>query len=410
MSGVRVVEAGWFASAPSCATILADWGAEVIKLEPPGGDPGRKSVPRSGPYDPPIDNPRFDVHNRSRRSVTLNLLRPDAQEVAHRLIDTADVFLTNLPPSTVRRLRLDSATLRARHPRLVYAHLTGYGDAEIGRNRYQDLGAFWAYSGLASLFRDADGRPPRPVTGMGDRTGGLALAGAISAALFRRERTGAGAEVNVSLLRTAMWLIATDVADALHREQAPYPGNQETAPIPTINCYRCGDGRWLWLQVLFPERNWPVLLEALDGQWLADDPRFGGGDPAALRRHAGALTETFDEIFRQRTYAEWAIRLDAAGLAYSPVQELAQSVLDPIAHTAGAFRDLPTDGGSYRTVNTPADFVGSPLPVGYSAPAAGNDTVAVLSELGLTLAEIAALSAQDQHGQDQHGDPVSALE
>ncbi|WP_076828673.1 CoA transferase [Frankia sp. CcI49] len=399
MNGVRVVEAGWFASAPSCATILADWGAQVIKLEPPGGEPGRATLARSGPSNAPLANPRFDVHNRSRRSVVLNLLEPGPRRVAHQLVRGCDVFVTNLRPSVLRQIELDSATLRADHPRLIYAHVTGYGDDQVGQRRSYDLGAFWAYSGLASLSGDATGRPPHPATGMGDRAGGAALAGAVSAALFQRERTGEGTVVTVSLLRTAMWLMASDVADALHRDDRPYPTVHETTPKATLNCYRCADGRWIWLQVLFPARDWYLLLDVLDAHWLDEDPRFHGGEPTRLAQHSEILVETLEEIFRHRTAAEWAKRLAAAGLPFTPVQNLPEALADPVVHASGAFLDIPLGTGTYRSVNSPVDFAGADLPASHTAPQVGADTEQVLTELGLSPAQIAEIRATEHvHG------------
>ena len=162
LSGIRVIEAGRFASAPSCATILADWGAEVIKLEPPGGDPARGpgSLSPAGPGQ--RVNPRFDVHNRTRRSVTLDLAAAGGRGVAHRLIATADVFLTNLRQPALERLELDGATLRGLFPRLVYAQVTGYGAGDAENLRSYDHGAYWSYSGVAAMFAGSDGEPPQP--------------------------------------------------------------------------------------------------------------------------------------------------------------------------------------------------------------------------------------------------------
>lgn len=382
MSGVRVVEAGRFASAPSCGTILADWGAEVIKLEPPQGDPAR------GPGSLTADghtavNPRFDVHNRSRRSVALDLALPRGREVAQQLIGQADVFVTNLRPSALTRLGLDSETLRGGNPRLVYGQVTGYGAGEAEDRRSYDHGAFWSYSGMADLFQDGTGQPPQPAGGMGDRATGSALAGAVAGALFARERTGRGEHVSVSLLRTAMWLMASDVADALRHPDSVRETARAAAPIPTVNCYRCADGRWLWLQLMLPNRDWSALLDALDAHWLDEDPRFRGGDPKLLGRWRAELVESLDEVFRRRPLHEWEERLAAAGLTFAPVQGLADAVGSPLVDSSGAFLSISNGSGSYRTVNSPATFASSGSPVGTSSPAVGADTADVLAEIGL---------------------------
>jgi crotonobetainyl-CoA:carnitine CoA-transferase CaiB-like acyl-CoA transferase len=394
-----VIEAGRFASAPSCATILADWGAEVIKLEPPGGDPARGpgSVNPANPHSPANSaqrvNPRFDVHNRTRRSVALDLSVPAGRAVARRLITAADVFVTNLRQTALTRLELDSATLRTAAPKLVYAQVTGYGDADRENRRSYDHGAFWSYSGMAALFRDGAGTPPQPAGGMGDRASGSALAGAVCAALFARQRTGCGEHVSVSLLGTAMWLIASDAADALRHPASARGNDRYSAPIPTVNCFRCADGRWLWLQSMLPERDWDALLAALDARWLDDDPRFSGGDGRLLAQGRGALTEALDEIFRQRAAAEWCRRLSSAGLTVAEVRELSEAVRDPLVLGSGAIREVRHDGGVYATINSPCSFEGAPLTEPRPAPAAGADTEQVLAELGITGSELTELRA-----------------
>lgn len=393
LSGIRVIEAGRFASAPSCATILADWGAEVIKLEPPHGDPARGPGSLPGTNGAAGVNPRFDVHNRTRRSVALDLTTLAGQTVARRLIGTADVFVTNMRPVALTRLGLDSATLRAADPRLIYAQVTGYGQGDAQDRRSYDHGAFWSYSGMAALFRDSAGTPPQPAGGMGDRATGSALAGAVCAALFARQRTGHGDHVSVSLLRTAMWLMASDVADALRDPGVPRSIDRLTAPIPTVNCFRCRDGRWLWLQSMLPERDWDVLLTALDARWLDDDPRFRGGDPRLLAESGAALVETLDEIFRQRPRDEWCRRLSAAGLTVAPVQDLADAVRDPVVLGSGAVRQVRYAGGHYATVDSPCTFAAPRRPPGTRLPAVGAHTEEVVAALGFTGTELAELRA-----------------
>jgi len=379
LAGIRVVEAGRFAAAPSCATVLADWGADVIKLEPPDGDPARG--PGSRAVGEHRVNPRFDVHNRSRRSVALDLTTESGRGDAHRLVATADVFVTNMRPSALVRLGLDIATLRGAHPRLIYAQVTGYGLDDPDERPSYDHGAFWSFSGMADLFRDGSGTPPQPAGGMGDRATGAVLAGGVSAALFRRERTGDGDHVAVSLLRTAMWLMASDVADALRDPDADRPVDRKAASIPTVNCFRCRDGEWIWLQSMHPDQDWDRLLAAIDAQWLDDDPRFRGGDPHKLAASRTQFVETLDEIFRKHTAAEWYRRLSDADLVVAPVQRLAAAVRDPLVAASGALRTMNApDGTPYLTVNSPCGF-GTDLAEGAPAPRMGADTAAVLAEL-----------------------------
>ncbi len=386
LDGWTVVELGRFASAPSCATLLADWGATVIKIEPPEGDPARGPGSVAAGV---VANPRFDLHNRSRRSVALDLTRPGPVAAAHRLIGAADVFLTNLRPSVLARLQMDAPTLCEVNPRLVYGQITGYGlDHDRADVRSFDHGAFWSYSGVADLFAGPDGEPPQPAGGLGDRASGALLAAGVLAALLRRTTTGQGDHVATSLLSTGTWLAASEVSDALLAGSRR--ANDRRQPlIPTLNCFRTVDGRWLWLQVMHPARDWPALLGALDAAWLDDDPRFRGG---AVPRAAGpvaALVEALDEIFAQRSLTEWGERLDGAGLTWAPVRSVDDMVRDATAR-GGAFRTIRRpDGHEYQAVDTPCSFASWRSTTGVAAPAVGEHTADVLGALGYSADEIA---------------------
>jgi crotonobetainyl-CoA:carnitine CoA-transferase CaiB-like acyl-CoA transferase len=389
LAGVRIIEMGRFAAGPACATVLADWGADVIKIEPPGGDPARGpgSIERDGAR--PV-NPRFEVHNRSRRGVVLDLRIPCGRAAADRLLAAADVLVTNLSPGALARLALDAPTLRARHPRLVVAQISGYDLASpLASRRSYDHGAYWSYSGAASLFAAPDGQPPQPAGGFGDRAAGSVLAGAVAAALFARERTGIGAHVTTSLLNTGLWLMASDVSDVLNDGRAHRSSDRRKAQVPTVNCFRTRDARWLWLQVMRPERDWPRLLDALDAPWLDEDPRFRGGDPVRLRANREPLLELLDELFRSRPLAEWADRLGARDLVWAPVRELEEAVADADVRSGPAVVEFGDEsGGRHVSVNTPCLFDGRTPRPATRAPEAGEDTRAVLAEAGFGEAEI----------------------
>jgi len=363
LSGVRVVEVGRFAAGPACATVLADWGAEVIKIEPPGGDPARgKGVleDREGPRV----NPRFEVHNRSRRSVVLDLRAPQG-----------------------------AATLRGRHPHLVVAQISGYdpGTPLAGERSY-DHGAYWSYSGAAALFTGPDGQPPQPAGGFGDRAAGSVLAGAVAAALFARQRTGVGSHVTTSLLSTGMWLMASDVSDVLVTGRAHRSSDRRQAAVPTVNCFRTLDARWLWLQVMEPERDWERLVAALDAAWLDEDPRFRGGDLARLRSNREALTELLDEIFRARSLPEWAARLTEHEIIWAPVRTLEEAVTDCVEHSSAAIVSFDDEfGRRHVSVNSPVLFDGATPRRATRAPGAGENTLDVLASAGLTESEIVEL-------------------
>jgi crotonobetainyl-CoA:carnitine CoA-transferase CaiB-like acyl-CoA transferase len=372
--------------------VLADWGADVIKIEPPGGDParGRGLIERA---DAPRVNPRFEVHNRSRRSVVLDLRVPGGRAAADRLIAAADVLVTNLSPPKLQALSMDAATLRGRHPRLIVAQISGYdpGTPLAGERSY-DHGAYWSYSGAASLFTGRDGQPPQPAGGFGDRAAGSVLAGAVAAALFARERTGVGSHVTTSLVSTGMWLMASDVSDVLATGRAHRSNDRRQAAVPTVNCFRTSDARWLWLQVMEPEQEWERLVAALDAPWLDEDPRFRGGDLAKLRANREALTELLDELFRARSLSEWADRLAEHRVIWAPVRTLEEAVTDSAAQSSPAIVSFDDEFGTrHVSVNSPVLFDGATPRRATRAPDAGENTFDVLASAGLTESEIVEL-------------------
>jgi crotonobetainyl-CoA:carnitine CoA-transferase CaiB-like acyl-CoA transferase len=398
LAGIRVVELGRFAAAPACATLLADWGADVVKIEPLGGDPARgPGSVAGGPDAPP--NPRFEVHNRTRRGLALDLSHLEGRSALDRILEQADVFVTNVSPVGLEHLQLDLQRLRERHPRLILAQISGYNlNTPAGRQRSYDHGAFWAYSGAASLFASADGEPPQPTGGFGDRAAGSILAGAIATALFRRERTGHGGLVTTSLVDTGLWLMASDVSDILVSGSTKRSADRRTAGIPTLNCFRTADGRWLWLQLMVPEAHWTALLRALDAEWLDDDPRFRGGDSANLRAASAPLIELLDEIFRERLLSEWDKRLTEHGITWAPVRSLDEAVADPVVRSSSAFVEIDYASGTQLSVNSPCRFVGTAHATVTRAPRVGEHGRAVLADYGFSGDEIAALHASGALG------------
>lgn len=388
LQGVRVVEIGRFAAGPSCATVLADWGADVVKLEPPGGDPARGAGMLAA------TNPRFSLHNRSRRSVVVDLRLPAGQAVLHRMASRADVVVTNLRPGALRRLAADAATLLAGNPRLVVAEVSGWGPGTpLADEASYDHGAFWAYGGLADAFADAEGVPAQPTGGMGDRTAGGLLAGAVAAALLRRERTGRGGRVTTSLLATAVWMLGSELSDALASPGTRRPRDRRRTGYPTLNAFQAADGRWFWLQMMFPEAHWRTLVEVIEAPWLDRDPRFSGGDRSKLAAASPSLVDALDEIFRLRPLADWEVRFRAAGIPYSPVRQAHELTTDPVALASDAFVEVAGGpDGPTRAVATPCRFHDAEAPAPGVAPEPGQHSADVLAEYGLAADEIAALA------------------
>ena len=378
LAGFRVVELGVWVAGPAAGGILCDWGAEVIKVEPPTGDPMR-AIFSLAVGATQAANPPFDLDNRGKRSVVLDLRTEEHRDAFDRLLGTADVFVTNLRVDALERLGLGHAAVLERHPRLVYASVTGYGlDGPERERAGYDVGAFYARSGFAHTMTVGDAPPPSLRSGKGDHVTGLAAAGAVLAALLRRERTGRGGLVETSLLRAGMYTTGWELAIQLWfgKSQAPEP--RETSSTPLVNCYRAGDGRWFWLIGLEADRHLPGILAAVGRPELATDERFASARDRRI--NGAALIAELDEAFSSRTRDEWAEVFTAHDVWWAPVQSLADVVDDPQAIASGAFVTMAT---GERSIAPPAGF-GEREVVAPPVPALGADTDDVLRELGVT--------------------------
>ncbi|HZM42855.1 MAG TPA: CoA transferase [Acidimicrobiales bacterium] len=379
MEGVKVVEVGQWVAGPAAAAVLGDWGADVVKIEPPEGDPFRGLLSALGAGD---TSPPFELDNRNKRSVALNLALEEGREIAGRLVDGADVLVTNARPAALARAGLDFATVAERNPRLVYAHVTGYGlNGEDSDRAAYDVGAFWSRAGVAASLTP-DGSPlPYQRGGMGDHMAGLAAAGAVSAALFARERTGEGQLVSVSLLRIGMYMIGWDISMSLRMGFPTVPMTVAAPPNPLITAYQAGDGKRFWMLGLQADRHWPDVLRAVERPEWAEDERFSS--IMARFQHSAELVSELNAIFATRPLADWAPIFDREDVWWAPVQHAHETVDDPQARAAGGFVAVPVEGGDpVDMVATPVDFGGTPWAPRSMPPEFAQHTEEVLLELG----------------------------
>jgi len=397
LEGIRVVEMGVWVAGPATGGILADWGADVIKVEAPTGDPMRGFFRLAIGSDVP-HNPPFDLDNRGKRSVVLDLRTDAGRAALEPILASADVFVTNMRPAALARLGLAHEELLRRHPRLVYASVTGYGlEGEDADRAGYDVGAFWARTGAADLFR-VPGEPPLALRGgFGDHVTGIATVAGILGALLERGRTGRGRLVETSLLRTGMYCIGWDLGIQLVYDKLRGTLPRTESDNPMVNCYQAKGGAWFWLIGLEGDRHFPLLCDAIERLDLLIDERFKTAQGRRANRRE--LIRILDSIFLERTRDEWAKGFDREGVWWVPVQTPAEAVNDPQALANGGICEV--DGGpgreAYRAIASPVAFrdgaeVTPPL-VLRAVPVLGADTAEVLREVGLDDAAIDAAVA-----------------
>jgi len=387
--GLKVLDCASFIAAPAAATVLSDFGADVIKIEPPGsGDPYR-NLPNLPGYPISPHNFAWLLESRNKRSLALDLSKPEGKAVLYRLVAEADVFITNFPPGVRRRLGITYEELAPLNARLVYASFTGYGEkgSEADKPGF-DSSAYWARSGLMDLVRaDEHTTPARSVPGMGDHPCAMALYGAIVTALYKRERSGEGSHVSSNLMANGVWaagvLAQAKLCSAKFGERRP----RERALNAVTNHYRCKDGRWLILSLVNEDRQWPTLARGLGREDLITDERFA----TRPDRHARSLEliRIFDEIFATKDLADWRTILDGNGLVFGVV-----GILDDIPHDKQMIENevlVPFADDTMLTINSPIWIDGARKVRPQRPPGIGEHSDEILREAGFDDASIEKL-------------------
>ena len=388
LEGIRVIEYATYMAAPGAGSILSDWGAEVIKVEPPGGDPIRKFFATLGTdYQ---DNPVFDFDNRGKKSIAIDTRTDEGNALLRELAKDVDVFLTNVRPGGLERSGLGYEQLKADNPKLVYCTLTGYGlEGPDADKPGFDIASFWARSGVASATVPK-GQDPFPCrTAFGDHTTSIATAAGICAALVEATKTGKGRLVESSLLRTALFAVGSDFAIQLFFGRLSSTKSRHEQNVPITNFFKTSDDHWICLVSRQGEADWAPICRAIGREDLIDDERFNSAK--GRRRNVKECVEILDAGFAKYTREEMAKRLDEQSLAWSPVQTLAEAALDPQVKAAGGIVDVPSSAGDGTTFSSPASPVRFPGaddgPKG-PAPRLGEHTRDVLASLGRSSTEI----------------------
>jgi len=391
LSGVRVVEITMFQQGPKAGTRLGDLGADVIKVEPKEGDPARGFMRLIGAtVGLKGANYYFESNNRNKRSVALNLKSPQGMEIFLKLVDQADVFLTNMSIDAPIKMGIGPDVLMKRNPRLIYAHSSGWGrkGPDAGELSFDYTGI--ARSGLMMCAGEAGSPPAQMLPGMGDEIGGLMLGWAVTAALFAREKTGKGQLVDTSLMGSIIGLTGL-ILDAPAMLGQEYPREiRAEAGNPMYNHYRCRDDRWIAVAHLQPDRYWPSFCKAMELAHLEQDPRFNTLE--ARGKNKKELIRILDEKFAAKTRDEWIAQLKSGGCICTPVQSLLEVTRDPQAFANHYFIEVdhPTMGRT-REVGFPWDFSETPASWRKPAPQLGQHNEEILLELGYSKEDIARL-------------------
>ena len=392
LAGITVLDVGSWIAGPAAATVMSDFGAEVIKVEPPGGDPYRDFYHVTGAPTSDINYPWL-LDARNKKSVVLDLAIPAARDALLALVARADVFLTNQPPARIERLRLGYEELSAVNPRLVYASLTGYGDEGEEANKLGfDINAWWARSGLMDVVRAPGAPPAGSVPGMGDHPSAMTLFGAVMLALYQRERTGRGAKVSSSLLSNGAWANAILIQAALSGATFVPRPPRERALNALLNLYQCRDGRWFILTLLREEREWGRLARAIGREELLTDARFA--TMAARHANSTALVKVLDEVFAGKDWPEWRGILEAHRITFGPMARITEPGDDRqmVAAQTIVPLEIPERPGM-RTVMSPIQVSGQSKVPPRRAPELGEHTRDVLRSVGYDDAALQRLRA-----------------
>ena len=400
LEGVKVIDLTYFVAGPGTAKILADWGADVIKVEPSFGDPGRGTGATMAAPATKDCNPFYTAYNANKRGISLNLKAEEGKEILYKLLEDADVFVSSYRTGALKRLGLDYDALSKRFPQLVWAQINGFGDFGPAKdNAGFDTVAFWARSGAMIDIAEKGTSPINPPIGFGDATTACSLSGGISAALYRKAMTGKGCKVMVSLFAQAIWNNSALIASTQYGDE--YPKTRLEAVSPVIDSFQCSDSQWIFMSILEHERYYNTLMKTLGRDDLLDDPRFCTSVEG--KRNGRALIEIISGEFAKHTQTEMVELLTAADIAHERIQHVVEVLDDPQALENKYVLPVENLDGSFTKQSmSPIRFAQeepvtiddiSPT-VERQAPTIGQHSAEILSECGYAAGEIERLKAE----------------
>ncbi|MBN2238422.1 MAG: CoA transferase [Dehalococcoidales bacterium] len=392
LEGIKVLSMGQIVAIPAASSTMADWGADVIKLEPLTGEMHR-GLKRAQGVETGEINWVMQVLNRNKKSLALDLSQEAGSEIIYKLIRSCDIFMSNYKRSSMNKMKLDYKTLSNINPKLIYGFVSGYGAKGPDRDeRGYDFTAGWARSGMMHLIGEP-GTPPAPQrVGIIDSMAGSHLVSAICAALLQREKTGKGQEIEVSLYHTAVWSLAVDIQGALGGTE-PVKHDRTKAQNPVWNSYETKDGRWFWLAMLQAGPAWPGFCRAIERPELENDPKFCGLEER--KENCEELIQIIQDILATRTMADWEQRFKDNNCIYGRVQTPMEVINDPQALANDFFVDVEHPyAGNIKLITTPAQFSDNPATLRNTCPELGQHNEEILLELGYTWEDIAILKEQ----------------
>jgi crotonobetainyl-CoA:carnitine CoA-transferase CaiB-like acyl-CoA transferase len=392
LAGIKVLEVAAWTFVPAGGAVLAEWGADVIKVEPrEGGDPQRGLI-SSGliPSGPGGINYIIEVPNRGKKSIGIDLSTPGGREVLYELAKTCDVFITNYLPSARSKLGIDVEDLRAVNPDIIYVRGSAHGPEgpDADAPGYDGV-SYWSRGGIASALSGADAEPVGPRPAFGDVMGGLTIAGGVAAALFKRERTGQTSVIDVSLLGLAAWNLGADITSAKIYNADPQPSrDRRRLPNPLVNNYLTKDGRWITLMMLQMGRYFTEVMTLLGLERILADERFG--DDLGRYKNRGEIVDAMDEVFGSRPLAEWIDVLEELSGAWSVLQTPRELHDDRSVIANGYIPTITTpNGATFGMPVNPVQFDQVHV-VPSSAPEHGQHTEEILLDAGVAWDDIEA--------------------